>query len=75
MPLFASKATSRDDEDDDYEDRNPNATIGERMLRHFVDEGSDEQVAYTKLKTLFAPFVLRRKKVDVIAQLLPPKER
>ncbi len=53
--------------------------VGDRMLQHFVDaemeQNGDEQVAYKKLKQLFAPFVLRRKKEDVIAQLLPPKER
>ena len=49
------------------------------MLQHFVDvemeQIGDEQVAYKKLKQLFAPFVLRRKKEDVISQLLPPKQR
>ena len=44
------------------------------MLEHFVTvaDGSTE-VAYTKLKALMAPFVLRRKKVDALHQMLPPK--
>ena len=44
------------------------------MLEHFVTvaDGSAE-VAYTKLKALMAPFVLRRKKVDALHQMLPPK--
>ena len=68
MPLFSSAATSFDERD--------NCT--EQMLKHFVDEkveNGDEQIAYRKLKQLFAPFVLRRKKSDVISQLLPKKER
>ena len=68
MPLF-SKAGSPFEETDNYT---------EQMLKHFVDETAgkgDEQTAYRKLKHLFAPFVLRRRKDDVIAQLLPKKER
>ena len=68
MPLF-SKAGNSFEEKDNYT---------EQMLKHFVDdkvENGDEQAAYKKLKQLFAPFVLRRKKDDVIAQLLPKKER
>ena len=68
MPLF-SKAGSPFEENENY---------SEQMLKHFVDEKAehgDEQTAYKKLKQLFAPFVLRRRKVDVIAQLLPKKER
>lgn len=76
MPLF-SKGSS---EMGLYEDEdNSNISVGDRMLQHFVDakkrESGDEQTAYSKLKQLFAPFVLRRKKQDVIAQLLPPKKR
>lgn len=46
------------------------------MLEHFVslEGGADSVEAYRKLKQLFAPFVLRRKKEDVL-QLLPPKIR
>jgi len=68
MPLF-SKAGSPFEDTDNYTDQ---------MLKHFVDETAehgDEQTAYKKLKQLFAPFVLRRRKDDVIAQLLPKKER
>ena len=68
MPLF-SKAGSPFEENENYT---------EQMLKHFVDEKAedgDEQTAYEKLKKLFAPFVLRRRKADVIAQLLPKKER
>jgi SWI/SNF-related matrix-associated actin-dependent regulator 1 of chromatin subfamily A len=47
------------------------------MLQHFVTlEGgkvSTDEEAYRKLKQLFAPFVLRRKKDDVLNQVLPPK--
>lgn len=71
MPLFSRKS-SRNAWDD--RDRNDG---GDRMLRHFVslergDDRSDE-AAYTKLKQLFAPFVLRRRKEDALQQLLPPK--
>ena len=52
------------------------------MLRHFVSlEGAskggvvDDALAYRKLKQLFAPFVLRRRKIDVLSQIMPPKER
>jgi SWI/SNF-related matrix-associated actin-dependent regulator 1 of chromatin subfamily A len=70
MPLFSRKNGSFDDDDENYT---------EQMLKYFVDEtleeGDDHERAYAKLKQLFAPFVLRRKKDEVIAQLLPPKER
>lgn len=74
MPLFGRDESFLD------EDGSGAAAVGERMLQHFVEhekieEHGDEQMAYKKLKHLFAPFVLRRKKSDVIAQLLPPKER
>jgi SWI/SNF-related matrix-associated actin-dependent regulator 1 of chromatin subfamily A len=73
MPLFSRGHKDSLDDDDN------NKSVGDRMLQHFVDENmqqnGDEQIAYKKLKHLFAPFVLRRKKCDVIAQLLPPKER
>eukprot|EP00934_Nitzschia_sp_Nitz4_P007849 Nitzschia sp. Nitz4//scaffold2_size372955//31330//34835//NITZ4_000361-RA/size372955-augustus-gene-0.353-mRNA-1//1//CDS//3329546590//7839//frame0 len=71
MPLFSKGTDSMDEES--------SGNKGERMLQHFVDaekeQDGDEKVAYQKLKHLFAPFVLRRKKEDVIMQLLPPKER
>jgi len=71
MPLFSKGSDSLDEEGVD--------NVGDRMLQHFVDaemaKSGDEESAYRKLKQLFAPFVLRRKKNDVIAQLLPPKER
>ena len=70
MPLFSRGGGPMDDD----------ANAGERMLQHFVDEktveqGGNEERAYKKLKQLFAPFVLRRKKDDVISQLLPPKKK
>lgn len=72
MPLFSRGSNSSDAMDE-------NDNVGDRMLQHFVDiekeQDGDEQVAYAKLKQLFAPFVLRRKKQDVIAELLPPKEQ
>lgn len=70
MPLFSKGSENMDEGVDN---------VGDRMLQHFVDaemeQNGDEQVAYKKLKQLFAPFVLRRKKEDVISQLLPAKER
>jgi SWI/SNF-related matrix-associated actin-dependent regulator 1 of chromatin subfamily A len=83
MPNFLTQATA-DPEDYLESDGGPSA-----MLRHFVTiegrrlglrEGvasatDDAATAYRKLKQLFAPFVLRRKKVDVLHQLLPPKRR
>lgn len=70
MPLFARKANSFDDSD--AQDG------GENMLQHFVslqDTGKDDRAAYAKLKQLFSPFVLRRKKIDVLAQIMPRKTR
>jgi hypothetical protein len=51
------------------------------MLQHFVSlessnvsTGDDaNEAAYRNLKQLFAPFVLRRKKIDVLSQIMPPK--
>jgi SWI/SNF-related matrix-associated actin-dependent regulator 1 of chromatin subfamily A len=72
MPLFSKGSKSFDDEDS-------NESVGDSMLRHFVDVEKhglgDEQAAYKKLKQLFAPFVLRRKKDDVLSQIILPKER
>lgn len=51
------------------------------MLQHFVslESGgtgkSDYQAAFRKLKKLFSPFVLRRRKDDVLSQIMPPKEK
>jgi len=77
MPLFSKGSKSLDHDDGDGD--NGTTSVGDRMLQHFVDaeqqKSGDEQVAYAKLKQLFAPFVLRRKKADVIAQLLPPKKK
>lgn len=68
MPLF--KRTQSSDDDDDG---------GRKMLDHFVtmsgrkaSPGSETE-AYGKLKQLLAPFVLRRRKVNVLSQMLPPK--
>lgn len=77
MPLFqtktkAKKRKNRMDDDDDDNDG------GERMLEHFVqlEGGADgDEKAYRKLKQLFAPFVLRRKKDDVLSMIMPPKVR
>jgi SWI/SNF-related matrix-associated actin-dependent regulator 1 of chromatin subfamily A len=73
MPNFLTQGSK--DPDDYQGSDDPGA-----MLRHFVTiEGrrgaSDDAEAYRKLKQLFAPFVLRRRKVDVLHQLLPPKNR
>lgn len=72
MPLFSSKSAGFDD--DSANDG------GESMLQHFVSlesghAGDASAAAYKKLKQLFAPFVLRRSKADVLSQILPPKER
>ncbi len=72
MPLFSRKAS------DSFDDEKQNDG-GESMLEHFVSikggkSGSDE-VAYDKLKQLFSPFVLRRRKVDVLSQVMPPKKQ
>lgn len=74
MPLFSRKSSGYYDDDDSKNNG------GEHMLEHFVSlEGqkglADEAAAYRKLKQLFAPFVLRRKKADVLSQIMPPKER
>lgn len=69
MPLF--KRQNNSDEEDDG---------GKKMLEHFVTlskeaQNSAESTAFTKLKQLLAPFVLRRRKITVLSQLLPPKVR
>jgi SWI/SNF-related matrix-associated actin-dependent regulator 1 of chromatin subfamily A len=73
MPLFGKGGGSTP-----FDDSESQQNVEERMLQHFVEhekiDGRDDQQAYQKLKHLFAPFVLRRKKSDVISQLLPPKE-
>lgn len=72
MPLFSRGGSSFNDADD-------KDSYTEQMLKHFVDEtlegGEDQDKAYSKLKQLFAPFVLRRKKDEVLGQLLPAKHR
>lgn len=73
MPLFSQKAADFG-EDNEFDG-------GEGMLQHFVQleenaahvREDSHEFAYKKLKQLFAPFVLRRKKVDVLADILPPK--
>ena len=79
MPLFTKEASGFDDEDGN--------DGGERMLEHFVrqehlkdkkgitNEKVSQEEAYAKLKQLFAPFVLRREKMDVLKQWLPPKKK
>ena len=79
MPLFDSKTKSSSKRKKGYSnDSDDENDGGERMLEYFVHlEGgaNDDATAYRKLKQLFAPFVLRRKKVDVLGQILPPKTR
>lgn len=79
MPLFTREASGFDDDDGN--------DGGARMLEHFVrievlkenKSGATKQItqdqAYIKLKQLLAPFVLRRRKDDVLPQWLPPKKR
>lgn len=76
MPLFSREASTFDEDD-----KNDG---GARMLEYFVRlEATDKRAtttvskeeAYRKLKLLLAPFVLRRRKDDVLGQWLPPKER
>jgi SWI/SNF-related matrix-associated actin-dependent regulator of chromatin subfamily A containing DEAD/H box 1 len=71
MPLFSRRGSKLDDDDS-------NQDGGEGMLQHFVslEKGAtDDHTAYAKLKQLFSPFVLRRRKKDVLSQVLPPKVR
>ncbi len=80
MPLFQTKtkAKKRKRRKDDHDDDDDDNDGGERMLEHFVQlEGGadDDEKAYLKLKQLFAPFVLRRKKDDVLSMIMPPKVR
>jgi hypothetical protein len=77
MPLF-SKTKGGNGFDCDEETKNDG---GASMLQHFVSlessnistEGDANEAAYSNLKQLFAPFVLRRKKIDVLSQIMPPK--
>ena len=73
MPIFAELQSASNNHDDP-------ASCAERMLQHLVQEDTtttttDERTAYEKLKQLFAPFVLRRRKEQVLHQIMPPKER
>ena len=67
MPLFSSRGSGEFGELLDHDG-------GESMLHHLVSAQGGDQ-AYEKLKQLFAPFVLRRRKKDVLGQILPPKHR
>lgn len=72
MPLFSRKNSDEFDVSQGHDG-------GESMLQHFVSmqDGAEnnDQAAYKKLKQLFSPFVLRRRKQDVLSQILPPKEQ
>mmetsp|Transcript_30421 Transcript_30421/g.34677 ORF Transcript_30421/g.34677 Transcript_30421/m.34677 type:complete len:1240 (-) Transcript_30421:270-3989(-) len=74
MPLFRTKSSSSWESEDETKNDG-----GARMLEYFVSlEGGDiksDRAAYKKLKQLFAPFVLRRRKEDVLSQALPKKTR
>lgn len=79
MPLFTKEASGFDDENGN--------DGGARMLEHFVriellkdsknskNQRITQDQAYAKLKQLLAPFVLRRCKLDVLHQWLPPKKK
>jgi hypothetical protein len=68
--LFKKKFKSYDEREEDG---------GAGMLAHFVRDikkeggGATDAEAYQDLKTLMAPFILRRKKATVLAQMIPPK--
>jgi SWI/SNF-related matrix-associated actin-dependent regulator of chromatin subfamily A containing DEAD/H box 1 len=71
MPLFSRKSSDEFDESQGHDG-------GESMLQYFVSmqkAESNDVEAYKKLKQLFSPFVLRRRKDDVLSQILPPKEQ
>lgn len=70
MPLFSRKSSDEYDESQGHDG-------GESMLQYFVSiqADSNDVEAYRKLKQLFSPFVLRRRKDDVLRQILPPKEQ
>ena len=70
MPLFSEPSSSL------FDGENQN-NGGAHMLNHFIalDSRESEEKMYRKLKQLLSPFVLRRKKSDVLSQLLPPKVR
>eukprot|EP00557_Chaetoceros_sp_GSL56_P008894 CAMPEP_0176504702 /NCGR_PEP_ID=MMETSP0200_2-20121128/16084_1 /TAXON_ID=947934 /ORGANISM="Chaetoceros sp., Strain GSL56" /LENGTH=1147 /DNA_ID=CAMNT_0017904171 /DNA_START=49 /DNA_END=3492 /DNA_ORIENTATION=+ len=77
MPLFSREASMFD------EDGNNDG--GAIMLEYFVrleaidkKQGNvhiSQEEAYARLKQLLAPFVLRRRKDEVLGQWLPPKNR
>ena len=75
MPLFKKPKRKSYQSDEDADDG------GAKMLEHFVSingedgEGEDDgALGYQKLKTLLAPFILRRRKDMVLSQILPPKK-
>jgi SWI/SNF-related matrix-associated actin-dependent regulator of chromatin subfamily A containing DEAD/H box 1 len=75
MPtLFAKGMLDSDDDAGGGDD-----AAAAAMLRHFVSvegqKGVSDAAAYGRLKQLLAPFVLRRRKVDVLHQILPAKTR
>jgi SWI/SNF-related matrix-associated actin-dependent regulator 1 of chromatin subfamily A len=71
MPLFSRKSMA-----DSYDNESLNDG-GESMLQHFVslegDVDTTGEATYRKLKQLFSPFVLRRRKLDVLSQVMQPK--
>lgn len=77
MPLF-SRSKGGNKFDCDEESKNDG---GASMLQHFVSlessnietEDDANEAAYGNLKQLLAPFVLRRRKIDVLNQIMPPK--
>jgi len=73
MPLFSRKSQEFSSDGDKNDG-------GSGMLQHFVEldsqgRGKNDAQTYKKLKELFAPFVLRRRKLDVLSQIMPPKTR
>lgn len=67
MPLFSRHSS-------EFKDDNKGGIEG--LLEHFVSaqgKGVDDRTAYAKLKQVFSPFVLRRRKRDVLSQIMPPK--
>jgi SWI/SNF-related matrix-associated actin-dependent regulator 1 of chromatin subfamily A len=67
MPLFSGRSSNHDHVSNDG---------GKSMLQHFVKlekGGGTDKTAYARLKQLFAPFVLRRTKIEVLTQILPEK--
>lgn len=89
MPLFSSRSNADSFDGEDMEndgglhmldqfvtlEQNNNKVTGTVKTTSSGRSAEDNRNAYRKLKQLLGPFVLRRRKSDVLKQLIPPKTK